>query len=167
MFYEAVIAAKTLPWARLGVARAQVEGGFQQRAATTLESLIRETDPGYADAYDVMGRAQFELGNFPGRARHLQDAPPCSRPASISRLLKHGMMAYYAGEREEGIELLDRATRLGLDSKMYDPQALVLLAFARLDNADHKGLQRCREQMDAHPRPQYPRQPAPAAAAGR
>ena len=27
-------------------------------------------------------------------------------------------------------------------------QALVLLAFARLDNAEHKGLQRCREQME-------------------
>ena len=36
MFYEAVIAAKTLPWARLGVARAQVEGGFQQRGGAVV-----------------------------------------------------------------------------------------------------------------------------------
>ena len=146
MFYEAVIAAKTLPWARLGVARAQVEGGFQQRAVTTLESLI-ETDPGYTDAYDIMGRAQFELGNFQAALATFKRSTMLT-PSSVNRLLKHGMMAWYAGEREEGIEMLDRATRLGLDSKLYDPQALVLLAFARLDNAEHKGLQRCREQME-------------------
>jgi CheY-like chemotaxis protein/Tfp pilus assembly protein PilF len=145
-FYEAVIAAKTLPWARLGVARAQVEGGFQQRAITTLESLI-ETEPGYTDAYDIMGRAQFELGDFQAALSTFKRSTLLT-PSSVNRLLKHGMMAWYAGEREEGIELLDRATRLGLDSKLFDPQALVLLAFARLDNNDHKGLQRCREQME-------------------
>jgi hypothetical protein len=45
------------------------------------------------------------------------------------------------------VELLDRATRLGLDSKMFDPQALLLLAFARLDNNDQRGLQRTVEQL--------------------
>lgn len=158
MFYEAVIAAKTLLWARLGVARAQVEGGFQQRAVTTLESLI-ETDPGYTDAYDIMGRAQFELGNFQAALATFKRSTMLT-PSSVNRLLKHGMMAWYAGEREEGIEMLDRATRLGLDSKLYDPQALVLLAFARLDNAEHKGLQRCREQMERI-RDRYPDNPRP------
>ncbi len=143
--YEAVIEAKTLPWARLGVARAQIENGQAAKAVTTLESLIRDDDA-YADAYDVMGRAQFELGNF---ARALSTYQMATRltPGSISRLLKHGMLAYYTGERSEGVELLDRATRLGLDSKMFDPQALMLLAFARLDNNDQRGLQRIVEQL--------------------
>ena len=44
------------------------------------------------------------------------------------------MLAYYTGEKSEGVELLDRATRPGLESKMFDLQALLLLAFARLDN---------------------------------
>lgn len=158
LFYEAVIAAKTLPWARLGVARAQVEGGFQQRAVTTLESLI-ETDPGYTDAYDIMGRAQFELGNFQAALGTFKRSTMLT-PSSVNRLLKHGMMAWYAGEREEGVEMLDRATRIGLDSKLYDPQALVLLAFARLDNNEHKGLQRCREQM-ARIVDRYPDNPRP------
>lgn len=158
MFYEAVIAAKTLPWAKLGVARAQVEGGFQQRAVTTLESLI-ETDPGYTDAYDIMGRAQFELGNFQAALATFKRSTMLT-PSSVNRLLKHGMMAWYAGEREEGVEMLDRATRIGLDSKLYDPQALVLLAFARVDNNEHKGLQRCREQMERI-RDRYPDNPRP------
>jgi DNA-binding response OmpR family regulator/Tfp pilus assembly protein PilF len=143
--YEAVIAAKTLPWARLGVARAQVEGGQPAKAVTTLESLIQD-DNAYADAYDVMGRAQFELGNFQSALSTYQMATKLT-PSSISRLLKHGMLAYYTGEKSEGVELLDRATRLGLDSKMFDAQALLLLAFARLDNNDQKGLIRTVEQL--------------------
>lgn len=143
--YEAVIEAKTLPWARLGVARAQLSSGQASKAATTLESLLAD-EPGYADAYDVMGRAQFELGNFENALATFRMATQLT-PSSISRLLKHGMLAYYAGDREEGINLLDRATRLGLDSKMYDPQALVLLAFARLDTNDRKGMARVVEQL--------------------
>lgn len=143
--YEAVIAAKTLPWARLGVARAQLEGGHPMKAVTTLDSLIRD-DNSYADAYDVMGRAQFELGNFQSALTTYQMATRLT-PSSISRLLKHGMLAYYTGERSEGVELLDRATRLGLDSKMFDAQALLLLAFARLDNNDQRGLQRTVDQL--------------------
>jgi tetratricopeptide (TPR) repeat protein len=144
--YEAVVEAKTLPWAKLGVARAQVEAGYPQRAVTTLESLI-ETDPGYTDAYDVMGRAQFEMGNFQNALATFKMSTQLT-PASVNRLLKHGMMAWYAGEKEEGVALLDRATRIGLDSKLYDPQAIVLLAFARLDANEHRALGRCQENLE-------------------
>lgn len=143
--YEAVVEAKTLPWAKLGVARAQIEAGYPQRAATTLEGLI-ETEPGYTDAYDVMGRAQFELGNFQNALATFKMATTLT-PSSVNRLLKHGMMAWYAGEREEAIAQLDRATRIGLESKLYDPQALVLMAFTRLDNNEARGLQRCLEGL--------------------
>ena len=144
--YEAVVEAKTLPWAKLGVARAQLEAGYPQRATTTLEGLI-ETEPGYTDAYDIMGRAQFELGNFKSALATFKMSTQLT-PSSVNRLLKHGMMAWYAGEREDGVELLDRATRIGLDSKLYDAQALVLLSFARLDNNDHRGLLRCRDHLE-------------------
>lgn len=143
--YEAVIEAKTLPWARLGVARAQLEGGQPARAVGTLESLLAD-DAGYADAYDVMGRAHFELGHFE-QALNTYAMATRLTPSAVSRLLKHGMLAFYGGDRSEGVELLDRAARLGVDSRLFDPQALVLLALARLDNNDTRGLQRCVEQL--------------------
>jgi cytochrome c-type biogenesis protein CcmH/NrfG len=143
--YEAVVEAKTLPWARLGLARTQLDSGYPLRAATTLELLI-QTDPTYADAYDLMGRAQFEQGHFGNALATYQMATKLT-PSSVKRLLKHGIMAYYTGERATGVELLDRATRIGLDSKLFDPQALVLLAFARLENDDSRGLQRGEEQL--------------------
>jgi DNA-binding response OmpR family regulator len=143
--YEAVIDAKTLPWARLGVARAQLESGVPAKAVTTIESLLAD-DGSYADAYDVMGRAQFELGQFDQALATYAMATRLT-PHSVSRLLKHGMLAFYGGDRGEGVALLDRAARLGVDSKLFDPQALVLLALARFDNNDTRGLQRCVDHL--------------------
>jgi hypothetical protein len=93
-----------------------------------------------------MGRTQFELGNFNSALANFGAASKLT-PGSVNRLLRHGMLAYLAGDRKEGVDLLERATRIGLGSKLYDPQALVLLAFARLDNNDQRGLQRCADQL--------------------
>ncbi len=145
VLYEAVVAAKTLPWAKLGVARSLLDSGQTAAAVSTLENLVRE-DPTYADAYDVMGRAQFELGKFDQAMATYKMASELT-PASISRLQNLGMMTYYSGDRVEAEKILDRTTRLGLDSKMFDCQSLVLLAFARLESGDRKGLQRCRDDF--------------------
>ena len=143
--YQAVVDAKTLPWARLGVARSLLDEGQSVRAISTLENLI-SADPTYADAYDVMGRAQFEQGKFDEALSTYKMASELT-PASISRLQNLGMMCYYSGDRKEAEKTLDRTTRLGLDSKMFDCQTLVLLAFMRLESGDHKGLQRCRDDF--------------------
>lgn len=145
LLYEAVVAAKTLPWAKLGVARSLLDEGQAAKACSTLENIISE-DPNYADAYDVMGRAQFELGQF-DRALATYKMASDLTPASISRLQNLGMMTYFSGDRVEAEKILDRTTRLGLDSKMFDCQTLVLLAFTRLESGDYKGLQRCRDDF--------------------
>ena len=90
--YEAVVQAKTLPWAKLGVARSLLDSGQTVRAASTLDNLISE-DPSYSDAYDVMGRAQFELGKFDQALATYKMAAELT-PASISRLQNLGMMSY-------------------------------------------------------------------------
>lgn len=143
--YQAVVDAKTLPWAKLGVARSLLDEGQTARAVSTLENMI-STDPNYTDAYDVMGRAQFEQGKFDAALATFRMASTLT-PASISRLQNLGMMSYYAGDRKEAEKILDRTTRLGLDSKMFDCQTLVLLAFVRLEINDRKGLQRCRDDF--------------------
>ena len=143
--YETVIAAKTLPWARLGVARAQLDKGEPMRAIGTLENLISE-DPRYADAYDVLGRAQFELGNHEQTLAAYRMACAVT-PFSITRLQNLGLMMYCSGNRVEAEKILSQCARLGLDSKMFDCQTLVLLAFTRLEYADRKGLQHCRDDF--------------------
>jgi CheY-like chemotaxis protein len=143
--YQAVVDAKTLPWAKLGVARSLLDEGQTSKAVSTLENLISE-DPNYADAYDVMGRAQFEQGKFDSALATYKMASTLT-PSSISRLQNLGMMSYYSGDRKEAEKVLDRTTRLGLDSKMFDCQTLVLLAFVRIETGDRKGLQRCRDDF--------------------
>jgi len=144
--YEAVIKAKTLPWAKLGVARSMLDSGQPQAAVSTLENLIAE-DPTYTDAYDVMGRAQFELGKFEEALATYQMASKLT-PASISRLQSMGMMSFYAGRPDVAEAVLRRTCLLGLESKLFDCQALVLMAFVQFDRGDHKSLQRSIHDFD-------------------
>ena len=145
MLYQAVVEAKTLPWARLGIARAQLESGQIAMATTTLEKLIGE-DPNFADAYDVLGRAHFELGQFDKSLATYALAARLT-PASVSRIQNAAMMTYYSGDHAEAERLLTRTTRMGLDSKMFDCQTLVLLAFTRLELEDRKGLHVCSDDF--------------------
>jgi len=143
--FKAIVEAKTLPWAKLGVARAQLECGQSNHAVTTLESLINE-EPQFADAYDVMGRAHFEQGKF-AQAMETYAMAVRLTPHSIARLQALSMITYYAGDADEAEKLLDRTVRLGLESKMFDAQVLVLLAFVRLEKEDISGLLRCRSDL--------------------
>ena len=139
--FEAVIAARALPWAKLGVARAQIESGQAARAITTLQELIGE-DASFADAYDVLGRAQVELGNFSQAIETYRTAAGLT-PDSVVRLQKLGMMSYYMGDRENATKVLSRAAILGIDSKLFDFQSLVLLTFSYFADNDRKGIERC------------------------
>ena len=139
--FEAVIEARALPWAKLGVARAQIESGQAPRAIATLQGLIGE-DASFADAYDVLGRAQVEMGNFADAMTTYQTASALT-PDSVVRLQKLGMMAHYTGDRATATRVLARAAVLGIESKLFDYQCLVLLAFSYLMDNDRKGMDRC------------------------
>lgn len=139
--FEAVIDARALPWAKLGVARAQIESGQAARAITTLQGLIGE-DASFADAYDVLGRAQVELGHFAQAIETYRTASGLT-PDSVVRLQKLGMMSYYMGDRDTATKVLARAALLGLDSKLFDFQSLVLLTFSYFADNDRKGIERC------------------------
>ncbi len=139
--YQAVVDAKALPWAKLGIARADLEAGRLTLAIATLEKLIAE-DPAFADAYDVLGRAQLELGQFE-QSLGTYNAVAALTPASITRVQTAALMTFYTGDFGEAGRLLERTARMGLESKMFDAQTLVLLAFTRLELEDRRGLQRC------------------------
>ncbi|MGN6529819.1 MAG: response regulator [Burkholderiaceae bacterium] len=146
IMYEAVIATQALPWARLGVARAQIESGQGPAGRRTLESLIAD-QPGFADAYDVMGRVQVDQGQFAEALTTYRTATQLT-PGSIARLQRQGMLAFYLGENDEAKKALERATLLGISSRMFDFQTIVLLAIARFTDRDSKGLQRCLDNIN-------------------
>lgn len=145
--FEAILATQALPWARLGVARVQRDAGETTQARRTLEGLLA-SDPGYGDAYDVMGRVQVESGQLTDALETYRQAAELT-PGSLGRQQKHGMLAFYAGDMAAATQALQHAARLGAKSRMFDFQSLVLLGFAAFQQKDSKALQRCLSDLGA------------------
>lgn len=135
---EAVLQTKALPWARMGIARTQYKIGSLNNARRTLESLLSE-QPGYVDAYDVMGRVMLDQGDTIGAIDALRRASDLT-PGSVARLQKFGVLAFYYGNQDDAAEALQRATNIGVSSKAYDMQGLVLLAALQYDRRETRQL---------------------------
>lgn len=147
--FEAVLAAGAVPWARLGVARSLHDRGSVGMARRSLESLLNE-QPGYTDAYDVMARVLLGQG-LPDEALAASREALSLTPGSVARLVKHGLLAFFYGDAGEAATALTQAARLGLHSRVFDLQGLVLLAFVQFDKADLGGLtQSWRSMAAAH-----------------
>lgn len=138
--YEAVEAARALPWARLGLGRVEIESGRTAHACRTLERLVDE-QPAYADAHDLLGRARLEQGQVDDALESFGAATRLT-PASVTRLQKQGLLAFFAGRSDESLACLERAVRIGISSRMFDAQTLVLLALLQFDRRDGKALAR-------------------------
>jgi CheY-like chemotaxis protein len=128
---EAVLATKALPWARTGITQADAPPGSLNAPRRTLESLLAE-QPGLSDAYDVMCRTMLEQGDAPGALAAMRRASALN-PASVPRLQKYGVLAFYYGDAGEALQALQQATDIGLTAKAYDLQGLVLLATLQFD----------------------------------
>ena len=145
--FEAILTTQALPWARLGLARVQRDAGESVQARRTLEGLLA-SDPGYGDAYDVMGRVLVESGNLVEAHEIYRKAAELT-PGSLGRLQKHGMLAFYMGDLEAASKALQSAARLGAKSRMFDFQSLVLIGVTCFKQQDLKGLQRCMSDLAA------------------
>ena len=139
------MAQQPLQWARLGVARSLLEGGKVDAALSELSSLAVD-QPAFADTHDVLMRLHLD-NSRPAQALEAAKQAAGITPGSVDRLQRYGMMAYYQGDFKEAARALDRATLLGLTSKLYDPQALMLLTFTRLQLKDAQGIKRCADQI--------------------
>lgn len=145
--YEAIIAAKTVPWARLGVARTEVASGNIQAARRTLENLIGEL-PDYADSHDLMGHVQMEQGDLAQALKTYQTAATLT-PGCLLRLQRCGSLGFYAGQRAEALKMLERAMSQGLRSKLFDMLSLVLIGLMRFDAKDFKGFKYAHDSLTA------------------
>ena len=143
--FQAVIEDQPVMWAKLGVARAQLEAGARKDAMATLDDLISE-DGQFVEAYDVLGRALMESGNYAKAFESFARAAELT-PGSVSRVQKHGTLAFYMGEFDTAHKVLLRCSVLGAGSKMFDYQSLVLLAFCAVYAKDRRLLVRCQEDL--------------------
>ena len=132
--FDGIVQVHRVPWARLGLARSEYDSGSVVQARRTLESLL-EDQPAYADAYDVMGRVLLDQGEPDKAVDALRRAAALS-PGSVARGVKFGLLAFYFGDAAEARQALERAAVAGANSKVFDLQALVLLATLQYDAVD-------------------------------
>ena len=137
--FEAVVAAKTVPWARLGLARVHFAEGDIAKARHKVEELL-DDEPDHADAYDVLGRVQMEQGQVE-EARETFETATKLTPDCILRLQHSGTLSFYSGDRARAAELLERAWTLGKKSRLFDFLSMLLLAFIRYDEKQTGALQ--------------------------
>lgn len=135
---EAVLSTKALPWAKVGIARAEAPPGATQLGRRTLESLLAE-QPGHSDAYDVMCRSLLEQGNAPSALSVMRRASALT-PGNVPRLQKLGVLAFYYGDGSEALAALQQASDVGMNSRAYDLQGLVLQATLHFDQRQSREL---------------------------
>jgi CheY-like chemotaxis protein len=141
--YEQVLAVNYLPWARLGIANARFVAGESDRAQELLSALVGAS-PAFVDGYDALGRLCLERGAIDDALSALRMASQLT-PGSVSRLQRHGLAAFLVHEGEESSLALERATALGVNSKLFDHQSLMLLALLKFDDNDAPALRRYRD----------------------
>ena len=145
--YNSILSVNATPWAKVGLGRSQAESGHFESAIKTLSDVIAET-PDQTDAYDVMGRAYFEMGE-PSKALDIYRMAVKSTPTSVTRLQRLGFASIHAGEIDYGICILRKSVEVGAFSKMFDPRAFFLLAVNDMDNGDGRAINECLKKLIA------------------
>lgn len=124
-FYNMVLEAKALPWAKLGIAEVAMTSNDAERARDSLESLVGEAGA-YVDAFDMLAKVYFEEGSMVRTLDTLRKAVEAT-PSNVVRLQKLGTLAMLMGQAEEAEVSLSKAYRLRQGNRDFDPQTLVLL----------------------------------------
>lgn len=127
-FYEQVLAMRAMPWARLGLARAQRELGRPAEAKETLNTLIAEA-PKLMAAYDLLGHIHAAEGDTGAALQVLDDACRLS-PHSLARLRAIAEVAEDAGDYERVEQSLGQVVEKTRNSPLRETSD-----YARLGNA--------------------------------
>jgi predicted Zn-dependent protease len=129
-FYNFVLEAKALPWAKLGIAEVAMSSNDAERARSSLEELVTESNA-YVDAFDMLAKVYFEEGSMQRALDTLRRAVDAT-PVNVLRLQKLGTLSFLMGQIDEANAMLSKAFRLRQGSRDFDPQTIVLLLLLAL-----------------------------------
>ena len=133
-FYNLVLEAKALPWAKLGIAEVAMTSNDADRARDSLEALVSESGA-YVDAFDMLAKVYFEEGSMQRTLETLRKAVEAT-PSNVVRLQKLGTLAMLMGQSEEAEATLSKAFRLRQGNRDFDPQTLVLLLLLAMSRGE-------------------------------
>lgn len=145
IFERMAQASPKASWPRLGVGRAQAAMGDNGAARKTVAAVL-QTDPGAADAHDLMGRILVEQCDFDGALVEYRTAAELT-PGCLLRAQHAGALAFYQGRTQDAVAWLERTLHMGVQSKLFDALSLLLIAMLRYDRADAPGVAAMSEQL--------------------
>lgn len=128
--YREILAAKAVPWARLGLAKVLFSKREYGAAEEILSSLVAENRR-YIDAYDWLARAREESGRIE-EARDVLASAVALSPHRLGRLRHLGNVQLAAGDNEAAERTLAEVVRKGKYSDFRDPEDHVQLVRAQL-----------------------------------
>ena len=111
-FYRQALAMRPLPWAKLGLARAQRSLGNGDEAKELLAEIVAE-NPNFLSAYDMLGRIHMEEGNSQ-KALEVLDSACIVSPKSLARHRSIAGIAEDAGDLqrvEKALSVVVKQTR--------------------------------------------------------
>jgi CheY-like chemotaxis protein len=135
------------PWTRLGIARAQSACGDLAAAKVTIEQL-QQHEPDYADAHELLGQVLIEHGELEAALQHCVRASELT-PGCVMRAQIAATLTFYMSTSSAALPLLERTCRIGARSRLFNPLSWVLVALARLDAKDSKGVAAAQQSLVA------------------
>ncbi len=127
-FYQSALKMRSMPWAKLGLAKAQQGQGNHDHAKDTLQEIIAET-PRFLAAYDTLGTIHREAGQTDEALKVLDEACEISPNA----LARHRAIARVAEDASD-FGRVEKALSNVLQKTRYSPLR-DLNDFAALGNA--------------------------------
>lgn len=153
VLYEQVVAARAIPWARIGLAKTLSMAGETEEAIATLELTIADT-PQYLEAYDLLSQTHEQQGNVVLAQAILEKAVAIS-PHTLSRQTLVGDMAYRNGDLEIAKKAYGIVVDKGKYSFLRSPNDHVNLSRVLLDDGKHtdalKKIAEARKSFDYTP----------------
>jgi tetratricopeptide (TPR) repeat protein len=129
--YDEVIRMRAVPWARLGLAKAQHMRKKEVEAETILVELV-EQYPGLVPAYDLLADVQIAQDKYQEAQATLQRGVETSAK-SILRQRRLGEVSYRNGDLDAAKTAFDAAIQKGKYSVFHTPNDFANLARVHID----------------------------------
>jgi len=132
--YERILETRSVPWARLGLAKTLFMQRRYAEAEDVLQALVNENDL-FVDAYDWLSRTREAAGELEAARSILATATALS-PHRVGRLRRLGELSIETGDHEGAEKILSEVVRKGKYSDFRDPEDHVRLIQAQLGKGD-------------------------------
>ncbi len=123
--YQQVLDIKSVPWARLGLAKSLYLQKQYLEAEPILEGLVAESQL-YLDAYDWLAKTREAIGKTEEATVTVREAVDLS-PHTVRRLRKLGELTLESGDLETAEKMLAKVVHKGKYSDFRDPEDHVRL----------------------------------------